>query len=66
MNEIMAITRRIDKMEVDRKRIIEQTFMKQNTELMRTRKDNKMLKEQNSTLKSMVAELQQKLQKAQG
>ncbi len=61
MNEIMAITRKLDKMEVDRKRIIEKTFMMQNDELLKARKEAKTLREQNSTLKSMVSELQQKL-----
>ena len=61
MDEIMAITRKIDSLERDRKAAIEKMNFKLSEELRLARKENRSLKEMNTSLKSTVSELQQKL-----
>ena len=61
MDEIMAITRKIDSLERDRKAAIEKMNFKLSEELRLARKENRRLREMNTSLKSTVSELQQKL-----
>jgi len=61
MDEVMAITRKIDSLERDRKSAIERMNFKLSEELRLARKENRNLKEMNSSLKSTVSELQKKL-----
>jgi len=62
MQQIMKITKDIDRLEIQRKNIIERTFKQQQFEFDKIKRENQALKDQVNSLKYENEQLKRKLQ----